>query len=193
MAATTTSRPTTPRPGFSLRGRVHKAALTAHVLSSVGWFGVAVLVAFCAITASSAGDPGYAKAMYHAVETAPWLSVPLGLVAVLTGVILSVGTTWGLVRHWWVVAKIVIAVAVIVTDPIVLATAAHDAIRSGNAADVIPPTIAHCVMLGVATILSIFKPRGRTPWGKRLLATGRDKKTAAEATAAARATVSSSA
>jgi hypothetical protein len=168
-------------------------ALTAHVLSSVGWFGIAVLVAFCAITASSAGDPGYAEAMYHAVETAPWLSVPVGLVAVATGVILSVGTTWGLVRHWWVVAKIVIAIAVIVTDPLVLATAAHDAIRSSNVADVLPPTIAHCVVLAIATVLSIFKPRGRTPWGKRLLATGRDKRTAAEATAAARASLSSTA
>ena len=179
MAATTT----TPRPGprFQLRGRAHKVALTAHVMSSVGWFGVAVLVAFSAITAASAGDPAYARAMYHAVETAPWLAVPLGLVAVGTGAVLSLGTTWGFVRPWWVVAKIVIAIAVIVTDPLVLATAAHDAVNSGSTEGLIQPTIAHVVMLAVATILSIFKPRGRTPWGKRLLATGRDKRTATEA------------
>ena len=61
MGATTT----TPRPGprFQLRGRAHKVALTAHVMSSVGWFGVAVLVAFSAITAASAGDPAYAGPM----------------------------------------------------------------------------------------------------------------------------------
>jgi len=160
--------------GFRLRGRAHKAVLTAHVLASVGWFGIAVLVAFCAITASSAGDPDYADALYRVVETAPWLSIPVGLLAVATGVLLSLGTIYGFVRYWWVVTKIVIAVAVIVTDPLVLAAAARDAL-AGNADGVIQPAIAHCVMLAIATVLSVFKPFGRTPWGKRVLARARDR------------------
>lgn len=168
--------------GFRLRGRAHKAALTAHVLSSVGWFGIAVLVAFCAITASSAGDPDYADALYRVVETAPWLSVPVGLLAAATGVLLSLGTTYGLVRYWWVVAKIVIAVAVIVTDPLVLAATARDAL-AGNSDGVIQPAIAHCVMLAIATILSVFKPFGRTPWGKRVLARKRERVAASSADA----------
>jgi hypothetical protein len=176
MASTETRIPQTPprsraRPRtFRLRGRTHKLALTAHVLSSVGWFGIAVLVAFCAITATSAGDPDYAHSLYQVVETSPWLSVPVGLVAVATGVLLSLGTNYGLVRQWWVVIKIVIAVAVIVTDPLVIASAARDAVASGGSDSIIQPTIAHCVMLAIATILSVFKPFGRTPWGKKVLA-----------------------
>ena len=103
------------------------------------------------------------------METAPWLSVPFGLLAVATGVLLGVGTTWGLIRHWWVVAKIVIAAAVIITDPLLIARAAHDAVASGQTpSGLFGPAIAHVVVLTVATVLSVFKPRGRTPRGRRL-------------------------
>jgi hypothetical protein len=154
--------------GFRLRGRAHKLALTAHVLGSVGWFGAAALVGFCGLAAARATDPTLSHALYRTMETAPWLSVPLGLVAVATGVLLGLGTKWGLVRHWWVVAKIVIAVAVIVTDPLLIARGAHDAVASGHAPPwLYGPTVAHVVVLAVATVLSIFKPRGRTPWGRR--------------------------
>ena len=150
-----------------LRGRAHKAALTAHILGSVGWFGAAVLVAFCALAAAVTSDTTLSTGLRRAVETAPWLTVPLGLVAVATGILLGLGTRWGLVRHWWVVAKIVGAVAVIVTDPLLLARAAHRAAATGNAPSwLYGPAIAHVVVLAVATVLSVFKPRGRTPWGR---------------------------
>lgn len=153
--------------GLRLRGRVHKLALTAHILGSVGWFGIALLVAFCAVAAASTNDSALSEALLRTIETAPWLSIPVGLIAVSTGVVLSLGTTWGLVRHWWVVAKILIAVAVIVTDALVVGSAAHQAVVNGNApSELYDPTIAHVVVLAVATLLSVLKPRGRTPWNR---------------------------
>jgi hypothetical protein len=87
--------------------------------------------------------------------------VPLGLLAVATGILLSLGTKWGLIRYWWVVAKLVIAAVVVVTDLVVVRSAALEALRTGSARGLFGSTIAHCVVLGIATYLSVFKPWGR--------------------------------
>lgn len=156
------------RTRFRLRRRAHRVALIAHVLASVGWFGVALAVAMAGIAAATTGDRTLPVALYRSMETAPWLSIPLGLVAIATGALLGLGTRYGLVRHWWVVAKIGIAGAFVATDAVLVRTVAHDAAITGAAP---PPlygsTIAHVVLLAVATWLSVVKPRGRTPLGAR--------------------------
>ena len=168
--ASSTPVRTAPR-GFRLRKTAHKVALTADVLGSVGWFGVAVVVAFCGITATVTTDPALPVALYRAMHASLWLSIPMGVVAVGTGVVLSLGTAWGLVRHWWVVAKIGIAAAVIVTDALVISSATANAVSTGTASSPLRDgTVAHCVVLAVATGLSVFKPKGRTPRGRRSLA-----------------------
>jgi hypothetical protein len=162
------SPPRSSRSGFRLRGTTHRVALTAHVLTSVGWFGIAVLVAFCGIAASVTGERVMSDALYRVIETAPWLSIPFGVAAFATGVLLGLGTKYGIVRYWWVVAKIVIALAVIVTDAVLVRTVAHDALVSGHAAGPLyGSTVAHVVVLAVATVLSVFKPGGVTPRGRR--------------------------
>jgi hypothetical protein len=153
--------------GFRLSRRAHKLVLSAHVLSSVGWFGLAVTVAFCAVGAATTGDAKLADALARTVEIIPWLSIPLGLIAVATGALLGLGTKWGLVRHWWVVAKIAIAAAVIVTDATLVGGAAHDALTTGDASNMLgSPIIPHVVVLAIATALSIYKPRARTRFGR---------------------------
>ena len=157
-----------PEPRFRLRRRAHKVALTAHVLTSVGWFGVAAMVAFVAIVADTTRDPEFAHSMYRTLEMFPWLSIPLGAAAVVTGAILSLGTKYGFIRHWWVVAKIAISIAVIVTDALLLARFAHSAAVDGTASTPLAHgAVAHVVVLAVATVLSVFKPRGLTAWGRR--------------------------
>jgi hypothetical protein len=174
--AVTAERPAArPRPpaGFRLRRRAHRWALWAHVLTSAAWFGVAVMVVFCAIAAATTHDPALSHALYRTLETVPWLSIPVGLASVATGGLLSVGTTYGLLRHWWVVAKIVISALVIGTDALLVRRVAHHAVLVGHGSGPLrDSTIAHVVVLGVATWLSVFKPRGRTPLGRRKL--GRD-------------------
>jgi hypothetical protein len=177
MATTSVSTSTTrhgdrptARP-WRLSGASYKTALTAHILSSVGWFGAAILVAFCAIYSTATNDTVTARAMLRVVEAAPWLTVPLGLVAGGTGLILSIGTKWGIVRHLWVVAKIVITIVLLVTDPLLIAKGAHDAAAHGDAASTLfGPIFAHAVLLAVATLLSTFKPKGLTPYGRRIAA-----------------------
>jgi hypothetical protein len=78
------------------------------------------------------------------------------------------GTTHGLIRHWWVVTKIVIADALILADALIIGPAAQHAVRSGPASCVLlGATIGHVCVLAVAIALAVFKPRPRTPWGPR--------------------------
>ncbi|HEV8298963.1 MAG TPA: hypothetical protein VGQ20_16770 [Acidimicrobiales bacterium] len=165
---------------FRLARGARKVALLGHVLASVGWFGMAIVVAAAGITAAATGDATLPPVLYRVMADAVWLTVPMGLVAAATGVVLGVGTTWGLVKHGWVVAKIVITTAVLVTDPIVVSRAANRALSSGDAPrPLYGSTIAHCVMLTVATALSVFKPGGRTPFARRSFVAQRGEQRAA--------------
>lgn len=66
-------------------------------------------------------------------------------------------------------AKIAITGAVIITDAVLVTRVAHDAAFAGvTSAPLYGSTIAHVVLLAVATVLSVFKPKGRTQWGRRL-------------------------
>jgi hypothetical protein len=151
------------------RGR--RVLLIAHVLSSVAWFGIAVFVLFVILVARGTSDPEYARALYRTVETSIWLSVPMGAVSGVTGLVLGLGTPWGVARHWWVVLKEIAFVPLVITDLLVIAPSAHELARGGGA-KLIEPAIGHCVILALATIVSIVKPFGRTPRGRRVRSQG---------------------
>jgi hypothetical protein len=161
--------------GFRLRGKAHKAALAAHVMTSVGWFGVAVLVAIAAFASAATGDSNLARALRRALEPAVWVSIPMGVLAVATGAVLSLGTAWGFVRHWWLVAKLVAAALVIATDLLVVRSGLHDLAVDGTTTRLYDPLVAHVIALTAATVVSFFKPRGRTPWGRRVAARGAER------------------
>jgi hypothetical protein len=171
MLGVASDRQACARPArFRLEGRTHQLALATHILASVGWFGIAVVVLFTTATAALTDDDALAQALYRTIETAPWLSIPFGLTAMASGGLLGVGTSAGLIRHWWVIAKISIATAVIVTDALIIAELANEA-ANGNAvpARLYVGTIAHVVALAAATYIAVIKPRGRTARGRRLL------------------------
>lgn len=118
--------------------------------------------------------------LISAVETTAWtVIVPLCIATVLTGRVQSLGTSWGVFRHYWVLAELVLtvpasAILLLHTRPIThlaevattgpLGSAGDRRIRiqlNANAA-------AALVMLLVTTVLSIYKPRGLTPCGQRM-------------------------
>ncbi|HMJ51743.1 MAG TPA: hypothetical protein VK540_06685 [Polyangiaceae bacterium] len=152
---------------MKLSRRTYRALVTAHVLCSVGWFGMAVVSAFSAVLASVRGEPALALSLYRTIEALPWLSIPTGLAAAITGILLGFSTKFGLIRYWWVVTKMGIAAAVVVTDAVLVARVAHMALLTGHApVPLYGSTIAHVVVLAIATVLSFFKPWGRTPWAR---------------------------
>jgi len=149
--------------------RSRRALLVLHVLSSVAWFGIAVFVLFLLVLARATGDAEYARAIYRTVETSIWLSVPTAAVSAVTGLVLGLGTPWGLATHWWVVLKEVAFVPLVVSDFVAVRPSVHDAAHGIVSGRLLDPAIAHCVVLALVTVVSILKPFGRTPWGRRRL------------------------
>jgi hypothetical protein len=110
------------------------------------------------------------------------LIVPASAATLATGIIQAVGTPWGLVRHYWVFAKLfltVLATAVLLihTAPIgelaqraAAGTLLEAAARSSRVQLVADAGGALLVLL-LATVLSVYKPRGMTRYGWRRRAT----------------------
>jgi hypothetical protein len=159
---------------------LRRFTLTTHVTSSVGWIGaVLVFLALAAIGLSS-HDEGTVRGAYLVMAPAAWLVlVPLAHASLLSGIALSLGTPWGLFRHYWVVAKLLITAFSTVVLMIYLGTFRQ---MAGVAADPVaelalvrnPSPIVHAILalilLLIATVLAIYKPFGVTPYGRRKVA-----------------------
>ncbi|MGH2488964.1 MAG: hypothetical protein ACRDFR_05050, partial [Candidatus Limnocylindria bacterium] len=90
---------------------IRRFGLTAHVVTSVGWFGAVAAFLALAVVGLISPEPPVVRAAYIGLALTGWLViVPLAIGSLVTGIIQSVGTAWGLVRQWWVVAKLVITV-----------------------------------------------------------------------------------
>ena len=159
-----------------------KLVLTAHVVTSVGWLGAAAASLALAIAGFTSPDLQLVRAAYLMMDvTARYVLLPLSLASLLTGTIQSLGTRWGLLRHYWVVTKLVINVmgTIILVRYLKslsdLAAVARDLTSSTGALDVLrSPTVTlrACIALChlfVATALSIYKPHRLTRLGRRRL------------------------
>jgi hypothetical protein len=156
---------------------VRKLALTAHVVASVGWLGAVVGFVGLAVVGLTSQDAQTVRGAYLVMDEAAWLVlVPLAIASLLTGLVQSLGTTWGLFRHYWVVFKLVINVfatgvlllymetfrsmAAVAADP----RADLSAVR--NVSPLLHGSVA-LLLLIAATTLAVYKPRGVTPYGRR--------------------------
>jgi hypothetical protein len=121
-------------------------------------------------------DADAIRAAYLAMDVIGWLAiVPLALGALLTGLVMSLGTPWGLIRHYWVLISLVLTV--FSTAILLLHTPTMDrmagVVREADVAqlralggDLFHPGVGLLVLL-VITGLNVYKPRGVTPYGWR--------------------------
>ena len=151
-------------------------ALTAHVTASVGWLGAVVAYLALVVAALTSREAQTVRAAWVAMELIGWfVLVPLSFAALLTGLIQSLGTTWGLVRHYWVLFKLlltVVATAVLLLHmPTVSYFAGLAAATDGAGLGGLRGELLHAggglLVLLVTTTLSVYKPRGLTPYGWR--------------------------
>jgi hypothetical protein len=155
---------------------LRRAALAVHVITSVGWIGTAAAYLVLGVTAGFSDQAQTVRAAWIAMELIGWLViVPLGCLAFLTGLVMSLATRWGLIRHYWVLIALVLtslALAVLILHmPSVSATAATA--RTGDdravvqlGGDIVHPALGLIVLVVVA-VLNLYKPRGLTVYGQR--------------------------
>jgi hypothetical protein len=161
-------------PGF------RKFALTSHVVSSVGWLGAVAVFLALSVVGLTGRDAPTVRAAYLAMESIGWyVLVPLSFASLLTGLIQALGTKWGLFRHYWVVVKLginLVATFVLLMYMQTLASLAEVARDSASSGDDLsglqsPSPALHAgaalLLLLVAAILSVYKPRGMTRYGRR--------------------------
>jgi hypothetical protein len=153
-------------------------ALTAHVVSSVGWFGAVAVFLALSIAGLISGDAQMVRADYLVMESIAWfIIIPLCLLSVLTGLVSSLGTTLGLFRHYWVLIKLLITIPATIVlfvhmRPIgqVTRVAAERTLSSadfGLQIQMVAAAAAAVLVLLVATAVSVYKPRGLTRYGWR--------------------------
>ena len=155
---------------------IRKAALTAHVAASVGWIG-ALAVFFAHALASVVSESEYViRAAAVAMGLTAWLVImPLSVATVVTGLVQALGTAWGLLRHYWVLFKLVLtviatAVLLLKMQPIshlasaaAQATFAPDAL-AGLRVSLTVHAVGGLIVLLAALVLAVFKPAGLTAY-----------------------------
>jgi hypothetical protein len=158
---------------------LRRFVLFAHVATSVGWLGAVAVFLALGIAAAAGGDPQTVRAIFLVMPAAGWAAlVPLAALSLLTGLIQSMATAWGLVRHYWVLFKLLINIAGLAVllaymqtltylaglaaDPAFTTTALGDMRRSPMV-----HSLLALLLLVAATALAVYKPRGMTAYGQR--------------------------
>ena len=158
---------------------VRRFALTVHVAVSVALLGAVAAFLELAVAGLISRDVRIVHAAYPAMELITWfVIIPLTLAALLTGFVSSSGTSWGLFRYYWVVIKLLLtgfATVVLLLQMPLIAYLGHTASETAlTSVELRMPKLTLVVhssgglfVLLVITVLSIYKPKGMTPFGQR--------------------------
>jgi Na+/phosphate symporter len=158
---------------------LRKFALSAHITSSVGLLGAIAGFLALALAGLTSQDARMVRAAYLAMEPIAWfVIVPLAFASLLTGVVQSLGTPWGLFRHYWVLVKLlltVFAATVLLLKmeliSYVAGVAAATTLSSADLRAARTELVSHAtgglLVLLIPMALSVYKPRGMTRYGWR--------------------------
>ena len=153
---------------------MRKSLLTAHVLSSVGWIGAVIAYLSLVAAALISDDAQTIRAAVLAMEVTYYVLVPLAFASLLTGVVQSLGTTWGLFRHYWVIFKLLLTVLATVVLLLNMQTVNSLADVATQTEGALPRAGGQLLHAGVGLLvllatmsLAMYKPRGLTRYGQR--------------------------
>jgi hypothetical protein len=155
-----------------LGARTRKGFLVVHIVSAGAWIGIDVVMAVVVFTGLLGDDDNTKALCYQALELfAVWPLLTTGLVCLASGVVLGLGTKYGLVRYWWVAIKLVLnivltALVLVALRPEVSKVAEQGrqfaagepaSLAVGNL--IFPPIVSPTALL-IAVVLAVFKPWG---------------------------------
>ncbi len=156
---------------MNLSRRTRRAVLVLHVVVSVGWLGLTAALLALGIAGAASRDRGTAGAAYPAMRIlVDWLVPPVSLLSLVSGLVLALGTHWGLARHRWVLTKFWLTLAATAASILALrpvigraadAVVAGLAVPAGGRDLVIAPSVALTLYVFI-TAISVTKPWGRT-------------------------------
>ncbi|MGH3758326.1 DUF2269 domain-containing protein [Actinophytocola sp.] len=154
--------------------RLRRFLLVVHVTTSVGWLGAVLAFLGLAVVGLTSADDGTVRGVYLVMAPAGrYVLMPLAVASLVIGIVQSLGSRWGLVRHYWVLFKLVITV--IATLLLLRYLATFDALAAAaadpdtdladvrSASPLLHATLALLVLLA-ATVLAVYKPRGAIRW-----------------------------
>jgi hypothetical protein len=168
---------------------LRKLVLAVHLTVSVGWIGAVAGYLALDVASATSRNTGTLRAAYLGMELiSRFVVVPLALASLVTGLIVSLGTKWGLFRHYWVLISLVLTVVatlVLVIERGVIASfaaVAADPRVTADELEALPSTLGHSVggmiVLVVVLVLNVYKPQGLTRYGWRKLQSERTRATA---------------
>lgn len=177
------STSTVRRSPVTLTPRWRKLALVVHVVSSLGWLGITMVNTVLTFTSVFTDDPQRQHAAILMMDqVGGYLLLPVSLTALVSGIVLGVGTKWGLVRYKWVAIKLVLTLIAagltlfsLLPGIRELAAAAESTmdgafVEMGRRVDGFYPIIVSTTMYVTMTVLSVYKPGGKTAYGRRVTA-----------------------
>ncbi len=161
---------------------LRKLALTVHISLAVGWIGAVAAYLVLVIAAMSAYGTLVLRAAWIAMGLIGWyLIVPIALASLLTGIMMSLGTPWGLFRHYWTMASLTATATATATAVLiqhmrtvsVFARLAADtgipdfaALRGALSSELLHAGVGMVVLLTI-NAMNIYKPIGMTSYGRR--------------------------
>jgi len=162
---------------MAMTGPIRKLTLTTHVTASVGWIGALAVFFAHALAGLLSQDEQIVRAVTLAMGITAWFVIlPLGLTSFATGLVQALGTAWGLLRHYWILFKLLLTAVATIVLLLKLAPinylAEEAAKASFSSADLIGLRTSVAVHAGggllvllAATTLAIYKPQGMTRYG----------------------------
>jgi hypothetical protein len=156
--------------------------VAAHILASVGLLGLSTAMLVLATAGARTADPATAHAAYRSMGFfTPGVVPPVAMAALITGIVLALGTKWGLFTHVWIVTKLGLTLATILCGIFVISPAVEEAIAGNPPTVLVAAAALNVLMLGAATVISVFKP-----WG--MLRRGQEPARSAQSSQLARST-----
>jgi hypothetical protein len=151
--------------GMRLPPRWRKLVLTAHVITAVGWLGVDLVLLTFGISGLAGADPDLVYPAQSYIGRV--LFTPLSILVWLIGVLNAIFTPWGLLKHWWVVVKLLVTTLMLGLVLFLLypslsdaGTLAADLPQRDRINMVVAPSVSTSLLI-FATVLSTYKPWGR--------------------------------
>ena len=158
--------------GWRLSSSQRRFVLAAHIIISVGLFGAYAALLMLAVAGAMTTDPVTSSAAYGSMGILKGAVPPAAIGVVVTGVVLSLGASWGLFTHRWIVVKLVLTVAALPVSILLVFPSIQQAMAAPAPTPAPPMLVAASglvvVMLGAATVIAVYKPWGLIARGRRV-------------------------